>query len=211
MTTDKWSALINACGWVFFLVAAPWLLYKTITISGSSQLLWAVTYTVVILAFWPIQTAYHLLINTGREAELLRRVDRGSMLFLIAAIFSPCMSSFVADPLATAMIILFWTGAIGGLIALITIKNLSRSLAPVLGFFIGIAGIVVLGFNAENIPYPGVSLLTAGTAFFLAGGLVYVLKKPDPNPKVFGFHEVFHTLLSIGILFLHFLVVQALT
>ncbi|MDD5711364.1 MAG: hemolysin III family protein [Smithellaceae bacterium] len=210
MNTDRWSALINVFGWIFFLVAAPSLLYQTMTSSGGIWVSWAIIYATVLLAFWPIQTVYHLMVDKKIEAELLRRVDRGSMLFLMAAIFSPCVARFATEPLATATIILLWLGAIGGMIALITIKNLSRKLAPIVGFSLGLIGIIVLAINAANISQAGLVELIVGAVFFLAGGLVYVMKKPDPSPQVFGFHEVFHSLLSIGIVFLHFLVMQAL-
>ena len=48
---------------------------------------------------------------------------------------------------------------------------------------------------SESSPYAGpavVVLLAAGGACYIAGAIVYALRKPDPWPKAFGFHEIFH-------------------
>jgi hemolysin III len=52
-------------------------------------------------------------------------------------------------------------------------------------------------------------LFGAGAFFLIAGGVVYSVKKPDPFPESFGFHELFHTLMMIGAMILHFLIAGA--
>ena len=59
----------------------------------------------------------------------------------------------------------------------------------------GVSGVAFMGLFWMS-PYAGptvVILLCAGGACYIAGAIVYALRKPDPWPKVFGFHEIFHT------------------
>jgi len=39
----------------------------------------------------------------------------------------------------------------------------------------------------------------AGGLLFSLGGIVYALRRPDPFPRVFGYHEIFHLLVIVGV------------
>jgi hemolysin III len=206
MRTDQWSARINTCGLLFFLIAGFVLLVQVMTNGPKIHPGFLAAYLLVMFAFWPIQIMYHRFLIRKKEVETLRRVDRGSMLFLLAAIFSPVLIRYCAAPAGWIISIILWSLSVAGLIILLSMKELPRILTPVFAFLIGILGIGGILFAWDQLPLFGTRLFIIGASFLIAGGVVYSVKKPDPFPEVFGFHELFHTLIMIGAMILHFLI-----
>jgi hemolysin III len=209
MKTDFWSARINIAGFLFFLIAGFILLVQVMTGCPKIHYGLMIAYLVVMFAFWPIQIIYHLFLVQKKEIETLRRVDRGSMLFLLAAIFSPVLIRYSIGPAGLIISIILWSLSVVGLIILLSMKELPRILTPKFAFLMGILGIGGILFALNQIPQSGIMLFGIGAAFLIAGGIVYSVKKPDLFPEFFGFHELFHTLMTIGTIFLHFLIAGA--
>jgi hemolysin III len=210
MRTDKWSIIINLIGFIFFLFAIPLLLIEAWGVVASDRFLVSIPYMIVMIAFWPIQIAYHLELLKNKENETLQRVDRSSVFFLIAALFSPCMIAYTEEPLTTIVVFIMWFTAIIGTLLVMLIEKLSRKLAPLFSFIIGIIGIIGIILFIHTIPLPGVISFIVGTALFIGSGIIYVIKKPDLKPGIFGFHEVFHTLLLAATIVLHLFVSVAI-
>lgn len=209
MRTDLWSARINMVGFLFFLIAGVLLLLQVMTSVPKIHSVFLMAYLLVMFLFWPIQIMYHRFVIQKKEVETLRRIDRGSMLFLLAAIFSPLLVRYDADSTGWTISIILWSLSVVGMIILLSMKELPRILTPIFGFLMGILGIggVLMAWN--QIPPSGAWLFGAGAFFLIAGGVVYSVKKPDPFPESFGFHELFHTLMMIGAIILHFLIAGA--
>lgn len=209
MRTDLWSVRINTGGFLFFLIAGLILLFQVRTNVPQIHPGFLAAYLFVMFAFWPIQIIYHRLLMRKKENETLRRVDRGSMLFLLAAIFSPVLIRYCSAPVGWIISIILWSLSIVGMIILLSMKELPRILTPIIGFLMGILGIGGVLFAWNQIPPCGTWLFIFGAFFLIAGGAVYSVKKPDPFPEFFGFHELFHTLIMIGAVILHFLIAGA--
>lgn len=205
MNKDQTSAYINVVGLIIFLVLCPILVIQAISLSSGIAILFSFIYLVSMFAFWPIQIVYHLLLVKDNYNSTLQRVDRGSMLILIASIFSPVVLEVTTPIGATVLIIFFWVVVIVGMILLLTIENLSRHLAPIVAFSMGIVGMIVIFINVSELSANSILFFILGSASLLVAGIVYVLKKPDPKPEIFGFHEIFHILILIGTVLLHFL------
>lgn len=209
MRTDLWSARINTGGFLFFLIAGFILLYQVNANVPKIHTGYLAAYLLVMFAFWPIQIIYHRLLMRKKENETLRRIDRGSMLFLLAAIFSPVLIRYCAAPVGWIITVILWSLSVAGLIILLSMKELPRILTPIFGFLMGILGIGGILFAWNQLPLSGTRLFIFGASFLIAGGIVYSVKKPDPFPESFGFHELFHTLTMIGAVILHFLISTA--
>lgn len=206
MDTDRSSAAINIVGFVIFLVLYPILLLDVNSALSDSGMLFIVIYGIAMLIFWPIQIAYHVLLANATYNPTLQRIDRGSMLILIAAIFSPVIIAYIPEPVAMIMVVFFWILVVLGIVLLLAIEDLSRHLAPAVAFTMGIAGMIAILIRISALSVSSIMFFVLGSALLLIAGVVYLLKKPDPSPEVFGFHEVFHVLILIGTIFLHFLV-----
>ena len=207
---DQTSALVNSIGYVIFLILGTIMLSTLIKAGAGVQLTLGIIYFIVHLFFWPIQMSYHILQSRMKEAKMLQRIDRSSLLYLIAAIFTPILLKYGNRPTALVIVIIIWLIAGVGTVAILTIKTLSRKVAPIFGFVAGLIGIFGLMIYITQLPSTQIIQFVSGTLIFIGAGAVYAIKKPDLKPGTFGFHELFHTLLTIAAIVLHFLVVASL-
>ena len=132
MNSDKWSLIINVVGLVFFLLIIPLLLIDHWDLIPSDRIFLGLTYCVVMIAFWPFHIAYHYVLSKDEESEFLQRIDRSSIFFLIAVIFSPGLHAYANELLASIIIILLWLITVGGTILVFISSTSIRKLAPLL-------------------------------------------------------------------------------
>ncbi len=207
---DITSAIINLIGWIFFIIVGILSLIdifegSNLSLSLGKKII-GLLYVIMIIVFWPIQISYHLYVSKGKQVDTLHRIDRGSMQFLLAGIFSPIIFELVDSPGSIIVIVLLWVLAAIGMGLLLIMKNLSRKIAPLLGFTMGIIGIVSISTFITKMSGMTIFLFFMGSLFLIGGGAVYALKRPDPKLDWFGFHEIFHSLILIGCIFLHYVV-----
>ena len=183
-------------GWIH-LVAAPLSLAAGIVLICLAQgaaLKWAcAVFMVCSLVLFANSAAYHLGDWSPRVTDVLRRIDHLNIFLLIAGTYTPV--SFALEP--------FWRNAIiGGMWACTSIAMIvhviwisaPRWLYTITYIVFGVSGVAFMWLFWVS-PYAGppvVILLAAGGAWYIAGAIVYALRKPDPWPRVFGFHEIFH-------------------
>ena len=183
-------------GWIH-LVAAPLSLAAGIVLiclAQGAQLKWAcAVFMVCSLVLFANSAAYHLGDWSPRVTDVLRRIDHLNIFLLIAGTYTPV--SFALAP--------FWRNAIiGGMWACTSIAMIvhvvwisaPRWLYTIPYIVFGVSGVAFMWLFWIS-PYAGppvVILLAAGGACYIAGAIVYALRKPDPWPRVFGFHEIFH-------------------
>ena len=183
-------------GWIH-LVAAPLSLAAGIVLiclAQGAQLKWAcAVFMVCSLVLFANSAAYHLGDWSPRVTDVLRRIDHLNIFLLIAGTYTPV--SFALEP--------FWRNAIiGGMWACTSIAMIvhvvwisaPRWLYTITYIVFGVSGVAFMWLFWIS-PYAGppvVILLAAGGACYIAGAIVYALRKPDPWPRVFGFHEICH-------------------
>ena len=149
---------------------------------------------------------FHLGSWTPREHKLLRRLDHSNIYLLIAGTYTPLAVVGMPDRSGTTLLLIVWTGAVLGLIFRLFWLSAPRWLYTAL--FIAIGWIAVF-FIPELVEVAGVGpvlLLFVGGILYTLGAITYALKKPDPAPEWFGYHEVFHS-LTIAAFTVHFIAV----
>jgi hemolysin III len=99
-----------------------------------------------------------------------------------------------------------WTFAGAGMLVKIAWPMSPRWLGVVLYMIVGWLALIPAYEVASRLGAWQSFLLIFGGALYSVGGIIYALKRPDPLPKVFGFHEVFHTFVIAGSV-VHFLLI----
>lgn len=141
---------------------------------------------------------YHIINWPPKERARMRKLDHAAIFILIAGTFTPiCLLAMNAAG-GKALLTLVWSGA-----ALGTLKEFLWPRAPK---FITALICVLLGWTSvPAVPriYADYGLFTVllmlgGGVVFTLGALAYALKRPNPAPSTFGYHEVFHTLVVIA-------------
>jgi hemolysin III len=145
-----------------------------------------------------VSATYHL--GTWRPAprRLLRALDHASIFVLIAGTYTPVAFNALAGWERPMVLGAIWTLAAIGMILSASTRRLPRWATPALYVGMGWAALVPARSLAAALPGSAVAALVGGGALYTIGALVYVRRWPDPLPRVFGFHEVFHVLVIGG-------------
>jgi hemolysin III len=135
----------------------------------------------------------HLGRWSPRRMGLLRRLDHSSIFLLIAGTYTPFALMLLDGTSARVLLILVWCGALIGIAFRVLWVGAPRWLFLPVYLALGWAAIFWLGDFASSAGPAVLTLIIAGGALYSLGGIVYGLKRPNPLPHYFGFHEVFHS------------------
>ena len=144
-----------------------------------------------------ISALYHRVNWGPRAAALMRRLDHSNIFLLIAGTYTPMTVAALEPPTTQILLTLVWSGALLGILFRLFWLSAPRWLYVVL--YIGL-GWTAVWFAGDLITanLAAIILVMVGGVAYTGGAVVYGLKRPDPAPGVFGFHEVFHTCTVIA-------------
>ena len=153
-------------------------------------------YAASLSALFGVSALYHR-VNWKRPSarRWMRRLDHTMIFFLIAGTITPFAVLVMEPPLATALLIAVWGGALAGTIVELAWTDSPKWISASVYVAVGLIGAV--GFPAiiaEAGLVAGI-LIAAGGALYVTGAVVYAVGRPDPSPTVFGYHEIFHALV----------------
>ena len=127
----------------------------------------------------------------------MRRLDHSMIFLLIAGTVTPFALLVLDGPLATALLVAVWAGAAAGIVVEMIWIDAPKwvdgdrlSVASAGSARSGFPAIVVNGGHRCRR-----ALIAVGGLLYTAGAVVYARQRPDPNPAVFGYHEIFHVLV----------------
>ncbi len=129
---------------------------------------------------------------------VLRRLDHSTIFLLIAGTYTPFALTLLDGTNARILLSLVWGGALLGIGFRIFWIGAPRWLYLPVYIALGWASIFWLGDFAKTAGPAVLTLIIVGGALYSLGGLVYGLKRPNPIPRWFGFHEVFHSLTIVA-------------
>lgn len=158
----------------------------------------AFVYALSLSALLGTSALYHRPTWSVPVRRWLGRLDHSMIAVLIAGTFTPFAVVGLPGSTGDLFLWLVWGGAVG-LIALHVLwidapKPLSAALYVLLGW-IGVAAMPEL---VARVGWSPVGLLLLGGLLYSAGAVVYAMRRPDPSPAVFGYHEVFHVLVVLA-------------
>jgi hemolysin III len=141
---------------------------------------------------------YHRIDWSPRARRRVRRLDHAAIFVLIAGGYTPLFALVPSTAGGHGALAAIWVGAGVGVL-----KSLVWPDAPkwMTALICVVLGWTVVGQVIDRTPFVGalsVALLVASGVIYSLGALVYALKRPDPLPRVFGYHEVFHALVVIA-------------
>jgi hemolysin III len=124
----------------------------------------------------------------------MRRLDHAAIFMLIAGTYTPfCL--LLPPATGRPLLALVWAGAGAGMLLSVLWPLAPKWLMALLTVALGWAVVPTFPAMLATIGWKGISLLGAGGIAYTVGAVVYATRWPDPNPRVFGYHEVFHVLV----------------
>jgi len=142
---------------------------------------------------------YHRITWSPRVRPWLRRVDHAGIYLLIAGSYTPVGLLALHGVLQRVVLGVVWAGAAASILMKFVWVNAPKWLAAVLGLALGWVGVAAMPQVWHTAGVAAVALLAAGGLAYTAGALVYAFKRPNPAPRVFGYHELFHALTIVAV------------
>lgn len=156
----------------------------------------AAVYGASLLAMFGFSALYHRTNLSEGVTKWLERLDHSAIYLFIAGSYTPfCLVLGAEGPLLLAVV---WTGAGLGVLRALFWVDAPHWLSVVLYLVVGWTVIPFVPQLWEVLGPPGLLLLFAGGVLYSVGSVVFAMKRPDPLPQVFGFHEVFHALVVVA-------------
>ncbi|GAT70792.1 DNA-binding protein [Planomonospora sphaerica] len=152
----------------------------------------AVIYAITSGLLFGISATYHRGTLSPRLEEVLRRLDHANIYLIIAGTYTPFALLALDGSARMVVLSVVWAGAIAGVLFRVLWTRAPRWLSTALYIALGWTAVFVLPQLAEGAGVAAVALIFVGGVLYTAGGVVYGLRRPDPSPRWFGFHEVFH-------------------
>ncbi len=140
-----------------------------------------------------VSALYHRGRWSPRWEALLRRLDHSNIFLLIAGTYTPFAVLLLDRPNAELLLTIVWVGAAIGIAFRVFWLTAPRWLYLPVYLAVGWSAVFWLGDFARAGGPVVFGLIVVGGALYSVGAVVYGLKRPDPAPAWFGFHEVFHT------------------
>jgi hemolysin III len=181
--------------WAFFaslvLGAALILLAKTPKATFAVGI-----YAVSLSALFGTSALYHRVNWTRPQMrQWMRRLDHSMIFFLIAGTYTPFALLVLHGTLAMAILAVVWIGAIAGAIVEMIWIDHPKWASALIYMSLGWVAAVAFPGLWTSMGVAGTLLVAFGGLLYTAGAVVYATQRPNPNPAVFGYHEVFHLLV----------------
>jgi hemolysin III len=183
---------------VAFIVALAAAIVIIVVAPGGVATPALAVYGAGLVALFGGSALYHRWPGPMRFKPLLRRIDHGTIFVFIAASYTPVTLIVMHGTIAWLMLVGAWAGALVGVGFSLGWIDAPRSL--VVGSYLALGWLAALALPQlwEALGALPLGLLAAGGILYSLGALVYARQRPDPWPRTFGFHEVFHALVIAG-------------
>jgi len=149
-------------------------------------------YAVTVTLLFGTSALYHRLNWSERSRALMKRLDHSMIFVFIAGTYTPFALLAMPERTGRAVLAVVWFGALGGVLLKTSWITAPRWLSVPLYLGLGWVAVFVLPSLLRHGGVAAFVLIIAGGLIYTLGGIVYGLKRPDPWPRTFGYHEVFH-------------------
>lgn len=182
------AALLAPLGLVLLLLLAD----------SPSAYVGASVYATGLVLLYATSATYHLLPWSGAFRGAMKRLDHSMIFVLIASTYTPFCLIVLDRAWGISMLATVWWLAGLGVALKVLWPGAPRWLGVGAYLALGWIALPAAGEIVSELDAAQTALLVAGGVLYSIGGCVYGLRRPDPLPRIFGFHEVFHALVIAG-------------
>lgn len=151
----------------------------------------AAVFSVTAWLLFGTSAIYHRGNWSPKVAAVLKRLDHSNIFLIIAGTYTPFALLLPADQ-ARTMLTIVWTGAIAGVLFRVLWVGAPRWLYTPVYVALGWVAVFYLSPLLQHGGPAIVTLIAIGGVLYTVGAVVYGTKRPNPSPRWFGFHEIFH-------------------
>jgi hemolysin III len=141
---------------------------------------------------------YHRWRGSPRWRAMLQRVDHSTIFLFIAASYTPIALLVLSGTTQWVVLVTVWAGALGGVALSVAWISAPRPLAAGCYVALGWVAVIATPQLVGRLSVTPIVLLAAGGVLYSLGAVIYAWQRPDPWPRVFGFHEIFHVFVILA-------------
>jgi hemolysin III len=181
---------------VIALALAPFMIMAA---DGGRERLAAAVFAGSVAACFGASALYHRVTWTPHVRLWMRRIDHAGVYLLIAGTYTPVSLLVLRGAWRPVVLTIVWAGAAAAIVLKFVWVAAPKWLTAAIGIALGWVAVVALPQLVTRLNPAAVILLMVGGLAYTAGAVVYALRRPDPVPAVFGYHELFHALTIVGV------------
>jgi hemolysin III len=162
--------------------------------SGPRARFGALVYGISLVTLFSVSALYHRRNWSEGARAIWRRLDHSAIFLLIAGTSTP-LSLLLGGRRGWILFAVVWGGAVLGIVLSVAWVHAPKALVAAVCVLLGWTGVPLLPALKASLGSGAVVLLAVGGVVYSLGAAVYALRRPDPFPRVFGYHEIFHALV----------------
>jgi hemolysin III len=166
---------------------------------GSKARVAAAVFGAAVAGMFGASGLYHRFSRTEAARRALRRLDQIGIFGLIAGSYTAVGLLVLGGTSRIVVLAIVWTGVVVGIVVKFVWAAAPKWVSATIGVSLGWVGIAVFPQLLHRGGITPTMLILAGGALYTLGAIVYVRRRPDPLPALFGYHEVFHVLVVAAV------------
>jgi hemolysin III len=147
-----------------------------------------------LVTMFGVSALYHRVWWSPRARRIMRRLDHSAIFLLVAGTYTPFGLLVLDGAWRVSVLAIVWSCCLVAIVLGVA-WPMPKWITAALGIAVGWVGVVAMPELWHGVGPGGVTLMAIGGLLYTGGALVYALRRPDPVPAVFGYHELFHALV----------------
>jgi hemolysin III len=157
-----------------------------------------IVYGLSLILMYGWSAVYHIVTWSPARRRFMQQIDHANIFIVIAATATAIGANLLAGWERVALLVAVWTPTVIGLVLTGLRIRLPSWLRTVFYISIGLTGLIALPGLLAALPLSAILILVAGGLLYAIGGVIYSAKAPNPAPRIFGYHEIFHLFVIAG-------------
>lgn len=195
---DPISGLTHLIGVVLSFIGLVLMVYRAATAGKTWHVVSYSIFGASMILLYTASTLYHWLPLSPKGTKILRKLDHIMIFILIAGTYTPICLIPLRGAWGWSLFGSIWGLALGGLFLKLFWLEAPRWFSTVIYTIMGWLVVIAIWPLIQVLSLAGLMWLAAGGFFYTVGAVIYGIRKPDPRPGVFGFHEIFHVFVLLG-------------
>ena len=193
---QPFNGISHLLGAIFSFFGLIYLLIKGW--GNSTQEISYLIYGISLILMFSASATYHITTSSEKGMRILRKLDHTAIYLLIAGTYTPICLLFLSGFWHFGLLIIIWSLALIGIIIKLFIINAPRWVTAGIYLVMGWLCVMASGEMLHTMSPAALAWLVTGGLFYTVGAIIYITKKMDFKPGVFGFHEVWHIFVILG-------------
>jgi hemolysin III len=198
-------------GWlhlVCFFLAIPAAVLVVVLATSLRGRLAALVYAVGLVALFGVSGTYHRGRWSDAKRRLMQKLDHGTIFVMIAGSYTPLCLLVLRGWVAWAMLGIAWSLAAVGFVLSFTDSRVTRVARGTLYIVMGWVSLIAAPQLLRHMSATELVLIAVGGVLFTVGAIFLATHWPDPFPRIFGYHEVWHVLVVAAVI-CHFVAIAS--